>query len=218
MREEGLIGRSRARRRVQTTDSRHSFRVADNLLERRFTPQEVARPNRRGPFGWECGDITYLPTAHGWVYLATVKDLFSRRIVGWAVDDSLEATLVATAWQRALKTRGFAAQQGPELYHSDRGSQYCGELFQKILKRSGTQPSMSGKGECLDNAVAESFFGTLKAELLADQPERRFASKTQAALLVGDYIDNFYNSIRKHSALGNKCPIAFELAYQVNAQ
>ena len=77
---------------------------------------------------------------------------------------------------------------------------------------------MSGKGECLDNAVAESFFGTLKAELLADQPERRFASKTQAVLLVGDYIDNFYNSIRKHSALGNKCPIAFELAYQVNIQ
>jgi transposase InsO family protein len=213
MREEGLVGRSRARRRVQTTDSRHSYRVADNLLERRFTPQEVACPNR-----FWCGDITYLPTAHGWIYLATVKDLFSRRIVGWAVDDSLEATLVATAWHRALKTRGFTDYQGPLLYHSDRGSQYCGELFEKLLKRSGTQPSMSGKGECLDNAVAESFFGTLKAELLADQPERRFASKTQAALLVGDYIDNFYNSIRKHSALGNKCPIAFELAYQVNTQ
>jgi len=213
MREEGLVGRSRARRRVQTTDSRHSYRVADNLLERRFRPQQVARPNR-----FWCGDITYLPTTHGWVYLATVKDLFSRRIVGWALDDSLEASLVATAWQRALKTRGFVTQQGPELYHSDRGSQYCGTLFQELLKCSGTQPSMSGKGECLDNAVAESFFGTLKAELLADQPGDRFASKTQAALLVGDYIDNFYNSIRKHSALGNKCPIAFELAYQVNTQ
>ncbi len=211
MREEGLVGRSRARRRVQTTDSRHSYRVADNLLKRRFTPQQVARPNR-----FWCGDITYLSTAHGWVYLATVKDLFSRRIVGWAVDDSLEATLVATAWQRALRTRGFGACQGPVLYHSDRGSQYCGTLFQDLLKCSGTQPSMSGKGECLDNAVAESFFGTLKAELLADQPGDRFASKTQAALLVGDYIDNFYNSIRKHSALGNKCPIAFELAHQVS--
>ncbi len=105
-----MVGRSRARRRVQTTDSRHSYLVADNLLERRFTPQEVARPNR-----FWCGDITYLPTAHGWVYLATVKDLFSRRIVGWALDDSLEANLVATAWQRALKTRGFVTQQGPEL-------------------------------------------------------------------------------------------------------
>ncbi len=127
MREEGLVGRSRARRRVQTTDSRHNHRVADNLLERRFAPQEVARPNR-----FWCGDITYLPTANGWVYLATVKDLFSRRILGWAVDDSLEATLVATAWQRALKTRGFAALQGPELYHSDRGSQYCGDVVSEL--------------------------------------------------------------------------------------
>ena len=211
MKEEGLVGRSRARRRVQTTDSRHSYRVAENLLERRFTPQEVARPDR-----FWCGDITYLPTAQGWVYLATVKDLFSRRILGWAVDGSLESTLVATAWQRALKTRGFVRQQGPELYHSDRGSQYCATLFQDLLKCSGTQPSVSDRGECLDNAVAESFFGTLKAELLADQTERRFAGKTQAALLVSDYIDNFYNSIRKHSALGNKCPIAFELAYQLN--
>lgn len=213
MREEGLSGRSRVRRRVSTTDSRHSYRVADNLLSRRFTPQEVARPNR-----FWCGDITYLPTNCGWVYLATVKDLFSRRIVGWAVEDTLEATLVATAWQRGLETRGFGVDEGPELYHSDRGSQYCGELFQKLLKRSGTHASMSAKGECLDNAVAESFFGTLKAELLADQPGHRFASKTEAVLLVGDYIDNFYNSIRKHSALGNKCPIAFELAYQVNTQ
>lgn len=218
MREEGLSGRSRARRRVSTTDSRHSYLVADNLLERRFSPQEVSRPNR-----FWCGDITYLPPSSGWVYLAMVKDLFSRRIVGWAVDDTLEATLVATAWYRAMETRGFGAGEGPELYHSDRGSQYCSELFQKLLETSGTQPSMSAKGECLDNAAGalwagESFFGTLKAELLGDQPGCRFASKTQAALLVGDYIDNFYNSIRKHSALGNKCPIAFELAYQINTQ
>ena len=213
MREEGLRGRSRARRRVCTTDTRHSYRIADNLLSRRFTPQEVTRPDR-----FWCGDITYLPTAGGWVYLAMVKDLFSRRIVGWAIDDTLEATLVATAWQRALETRGYGAGQGPELHHSDRGSQYCGTLFQKLLEASGTRPSMSAKGECLDNAVAESFFGTLKSELLADQPERRFASKTEAALLVGDYIDDFYNPIRKHSALGNKCPIAFELAYQVNTK
>ena len=136
----------------------------------------------------------------------------------WAVEDSLEATLVATAWRRAMETRSFYAGEGPELYHSDRGSQYCGALFQKLLEASGTQPSMSAKGECLDNAVAESFFGTLKAELLADQPGHCFASKIEAALLVGDYIDNFYNSIRKHSALGNKCPIAFELARQINTQ
>jgi transposase InsO family protein len=216
MREEGLVGRSRARRCVRTTDSRHGYLVANNLLERRFAPQEVQRPNR-----FWCGDITYLPTAEGWLYLATVKDLFSRRILGWAMQDTLEATLVTTAWQQALKTRGYAPQQGelpqgPELYHSDQGSQYAGTLFQKLLLCCGTQPSMSRKGECLDNAVAESFFGTLKAELLGDQPQNRFSSKAQAVALVNDYIDNFYNPVRRHSALGHKSPIAFELAHQVN--
>jgi len=141
MRQEGLVGRSRSRRRVQTTDSRHRYGVANNLLERRFTPQEIGGLNR-----FWCGDITYLPTREGWLYLATVKDLFSRRIIGWAVDDNMEATLVAVAWQRALQTRGFVSTQGPELYHSDQGSQYAGTLFQELLKRSGTQPSMSGKG------------------------------------------------------------------------
>ena len=106
--------------------------------------------------------MTYLPPAHGWVYLATVKDIFSRRILGWALDDSLEATLVAAAWQRALRTRGFAACQGPILYHSDRGSQYCGTLFQDLRRCSGTQASIRGKGECLDNAVAESFLARSK--------------------------------------------------------
>ncbi len=92
--------------------------MADNLLERRFSPQEVARPNRFwcGDITYWCGDITYLPTTSGWVYLAMVKELFSRRIMGWAVEDTLEATLVATAWQRAMETRGFAAGEGPELY------------------------------------------------------------------------------------------------------
>lgn len=212
MREEGLVGRSRARRRVQTTNSQHSYPVANNLLERRFTPQQVGRPNR-----FWCGDITYLPTVEGWLYLATVKDLFSRRILGWAVQDTLETTLVTTAWQRALETRGYAPHQGPELYHSDRGSQYASVLFQGLLARSGTRVSMSGKGECLDNAVAESFFGTLKAELLGDQPGNCFTSKAQAKALVGDYIDNFYNLVRRHSALGNKSPLSFELMHQVNA-
>jgi putative transposase len=212
MREEGLVGRSRGRRRVQTTDSRHGYRVASNLLERRFAPQQVQRPNR-----FWCGDITYLPTAEGWLYLATVKDLFSRRILGWALQDTLETTLVTTAWQQALKTRAYARQQGPELYHSDQGSQYASGLFQELLACSGTQASMSRKGECVDNAVAESFFGTLKAELLADQPGARFASKALAVALVNDYIDNFYNRVRRHSALGHKSPIAFELAHQVKA-
>jgi putative transposase len=117
------------------------------------------------------------------MYLAAVKDLFSRRIVGWAIDDTLESSLVIAAWQRALTVRGFSSQEGPQLYHSDRGSQYAGTLFQELLQRSGTQSSMSGKAECLDNAVAESFFGTLKAELLAGQGGGRFTSKMQAMVL-----------------------------------
>lgn len=116
MKQNGLVGRSRARCRVVTTDSRHALPLAPNLLARRFRPEEVGRPNR-----FWCGDITYLPTREGWLYLAMVKDLFSRRIVGWALGETLEASLVETAWQRALQTRGFACHQGPELYHSDRG-------------------------------------------------------------------------------------------------
>jgi len=208
MKQNGLVGRSRAGRRVMTTHSCHALPVAANVLARRFTPQEVGRANR-----FWCGDITYLPTREGWLYLATVKDLFSRRIVGWALGETMEATLVETAWKRALHARGFAFDQGPELYHSDRGSQYASHLFQDLLACSGTQASMSRKGECLDNAVAESFFGTLKAELLGDQPRGRFASKWQTWELVGDYIDNFYNLVRRHSALGYKSPIAFELAH-----
>jgi len=210
MKQNGLVGRSRARQRVTTTDSRHAYPVAHNLLERRFAPTDVARPNR-----FWCGDITYLPTQEGWLYLATVKDLFSRRILGWALGETLEATLVEAAWKRALHTRGFTPHQGPELYHSDRGSQYASYRFQDLLADSGTQSSMSRRGECLDNAVAESFFGTLKAELLGDQIDGRFGNKRQALHLVGDYIDNFYNVVRRHSALGYKSPIAFELAHRL---
>lgn len=216
MKQNGLVGRSRARRRVTTTNSRHAWPVAHNLLERRFAPTEVARPNR-----FWCGDITYLPTQEGWLYLATVKDVFSRRVLGWALSETLEATLVESAWNRALHTRGFAPHQGPELYHSDRGSQYASYLFQDLLERCGTRASMSRKGRVpsgqdLDNAVAESFFGTLKAELLGDQPGRCFQSKRRTLELVKDYIDNFYNPVRRHSALGYKSPIAFELAHRMN--
>lgn len=209
MRQAGLKGVCRGCRVPRTTQSKHRLPVAPNLLERRFAPAQVGGLNR----AW-CGDITYLPTDEGWMYLATVKDLFSRRIVGWAVDDTLESSLVIAAWQRALAVRGFSSQEGPQLYHSDRGSQYAGTLFQELLKRSGTQSSMSGKGECLDNAVAESFFGTLKAELLAGQGGGRFTSKMQAMVLVSDYIENFYNRVRLHSTLGYRSPVTFELAHQ----
>jgi putative transposase len=210
MRQQGLRGRCRGRRVVGTTDSRHALPVAPNLLARRFAPQEVGRLNR-----FWCGDITYVPTVEGWQYLATVQDLFSRRIIGWAMSDRLEANVVERAWQRALLTRGFSRKQGPELYHSDRGSQYASQLFQAALACAGTQCSMSEKGDCYDNAVAESFFGTYKAELLGDQPQGRFGSKVEAQVLTADYIENFYNPVRRHSSLDYKSPVAFELAQQV---
>lgn len=210
MQQEGLVGRSRRRRRLSTTDSRHTLPVASNLLARCFTPEEIGSMNR-----FWCGDITYVATVEGWQYLAMVQDLFSRRIIGWAMSDTLETSLVEHAWQQALRTRGFGSGQGPHLYHSDRGSQYASDLFQEALARSGTQCSMSGKGVCYDNAVAESFFGTYKAELLADQPGSRFVSKAQAWALTADYIDNFYNPVRRHSTLGHKSPMAFELAHQM---
>lgn len=196
MRQSGLVGRSRARKRISTTDSRHAQPVAANVLARCFAPHEVARPNR-----YWCGDITYLPTREGWLYLATVQDLFSRRILGWALGESLESILVEDAWKRALQARGFTLGQGPNLYHSDRGSQYASYAFQALLAQAKTQASMSGRAQCLDNAVAESFFGTLKAELLNDQPSRCFVCKVAAHELVADYIDHFYNTVRRHSAL-----------------
>ncbi len=212
MHQEGLVGRSRAPRRHTTCQACPGFLAAANLLQRRFSPAAVERVNR-----FWCGDITYLPTAEGWLYLAAVKDLFSRRIIGWAVADTLATELVEVAWQRALHTRGFSPQQGPELYHSDQGSQYASTVFQDLLTRAGTQASMSRRGNCLDNAVAESFFGTLKAELLADQPQSCFPSKAQAFELVRDYIENFYNPVRRHSALGSKSPIVFELEQQLKS-
>lgn len=117
MREHELRGRCRRRRVVRTTDSRHALPVAPNLLQRRFAPAQVEQLNR-----FWCGDITYVPTDEGWLYLATVQDMFSRRVVGWAMSETLEADLVAQAWQQALRTRGFGRGQGPQLYHSDRGS------------------------------------------------------------------------------------------------
>lgn len=210
MQQAGLKGVCRGRRRPQTTQSNHRLPIANNLLERRFTPQDVGGLNR----AW-CGDITYIPTSEGWLYLATVKDLFSRRIVGWSLGESLEAELVCDAFERAVATRGFAGLKGTEkLFHSDRGSQYASELFGKVLKKHGFVPSMSRKANCWDNAVAESFFGTYKSELLAEQPGGKFVSKEQASRLTADYIENFYNRVRLHSTLDYRSPVLFELAHQ----
>lgn len=137
MREAGLRGVWRGRRKPRTTNSNHRLPIADNLLERRFSPEQVGGLNQV----W-CGDITYIPTAEGWLYLATVKDLFSRSIVGWSLGESLEASLVCDAFERAVHTRGSAGLAGTgKLFHSDRGSQYASELFGKVLEKHGFVPS-----------------------------------------------------------------------------
>ena len=144
-----------------------------------------------------------------------MQDLFSRRIVGWSLGESLEADLVCDAFERAVKTRGFACLMGTgKLFHLDRGSQYASELFGKVLKKHGFVASMSRKANCWDNAVAESFFGTYKSELVAEQPAARFASREQAYRLTADYIENFYNRVRLHSTLDYRSPVMFELAHQ----
>jgi len=195
MRAQGLWGRRRRAFRA-TTDSQHSFPAAQNLLARNFTapaPDQV----------W-VSDITYLPVAEGWEYLATVMDLCSRRIVGWAMQSTLERSLTLSALEMAIARR----RPGPGLiHHSDRGSQYaCGD-YQDLLARQGMIPSMSRKGDVWDNAPKESFFGTLKSELVHawSRPPRAEARRE-----VFDFIEVFYNRQRLHSSLGYQSPAVFE--------
>lgn len=212
MREASLRGVCRGRVKPRTTQSDPRLPVAPNLLERGFTPQQIGGLNRV-----LCGDITYVATTQGWLYLATVQDLFSRRIIGWALGESLEAELVNEAFERAMQIRegcGPTYQKQFKLFHSDRGSQYGSWLFKNELKKYGFVASMSRRGDCWDNAVAESFFGTYKSELVEQQPGGRFASKAQACELTTDYIENFYNRVRLHSTLDYRSPVAFELAHQ----
>ena len=195
MQGEGLRARVRRRFRV-TTDARHSEPIALNVLERRFT---VAEPDRV----W-AGDITYVATREGWLYLAVVLDLASRRVIGWAMRHALERTLTLDALRMALAQRSPAPGV---LHHSDRGSQYaCGE-YQALLARHGIRGSMSRRGDCWDNAVVESFFATLKTELV-DGADWRTREEARAALF--EYIELWYNRQRRHSALGYVSPVQYE--------
>ena len=195
MREQGL--RARPKRRFQTTtDSRHGLPVAANQLDRQFT---VAAPN----VAW-VSDITYLWTRQGWLYLAVILDLFSRRVVGWALSDQIDRRLALDALGMALRNR--RPERGL-LFHSDRGSQYASDDFQACLSAHGMICSMSRKGNCWDNAVAESFFSTLKLELVHDAD---WGTHDQALAAVAEYIEIFYNTQRRHSALGYISPVAFE--------
>jgi len=197
MREEGLEGQRKRRFRV-TTDSRHSLPIAPNKLNRDFS---VSAPNKV----WVT-DITYIWTREGWLYLAAILDLFSRRVVGWSMDSHIDRDLAIDALDMALRTRR------PELglvHHSDRGVQYASGDYQRRLQDSGIVCSMSRKGDCWDNAVAESFFSTLKAELVH---RTDYVSRSQARASVFEYIEVFYNTRRRHSALGYVSPVEHEHA------
>lgn len=195
MRENGLKAFQK-RRFKRTTDSAHGGLIAPNMLDQDF---ETTGPNEK----WGV-DISYIWTAEGWLYLAIVLDFFSRRIIGWAVSDRLKKDLALSALERAI-----AIRRPPEdvIHHSDRGSQYCSDTYQNLLKRHGFIISMSGKGNCYDNAMVETVFRTIKSELVW---RTIYKTRSQAQTHIGTYIDAFYNPRRRHSALGYKSPIEFE--------
>ena len=195
MRENGLVARQK-RRLKRTTDSEHAWPVAPNLLSQNF---ETDQPDRK----WGA-DISYIWTAQGWLYLAIVLDLHSRRVIGWATSDRLKRSLAIDALRRAIKNRNPAPGL---LHHSDRGSQYCSVDYQAELRKHGILISMSGKGNCYDNSMVETFFKTIKSELIWSVA---WQTRQQAENAIARYIDGFYNPVRRHSSLNFQSPIAFE--------
>jgi putative transposase len=196
MKERQIRAKSRRKFVPKTTDSRHDCPAAGNVLDRRF---EAASPDRK----W-AADITYIPTDQGWLYLAGVIDLCSRKVVGWSMADSLATTLASDALKMAVARR--APAEGL-LHHSDRGVQYASEDYQRLLETRGMRVSMSGKGDCWDNAAMESFWATLKTELVNHE---RYATHDQARVSIFEYIEVFYNRQRIHSSLGYVSPDTFE--------
>jgi len=196
MREQQIRPKTRPRFIPRTTDSNHQQPVAPNRLDRQFN---VDRPNQK----WVV-DITYIPTDQGWLYLAGVMDLCSRMIVGWSMAEHMKTDLVHDALTMAI------ARRGPHpglLHHSDRGVQYASDAYQHLLELHGMESSMSAKGDCWDNACAESFWATLKKELIHLE---RYATRDEARQSIFEYIEVFYNRQRLHSSLGYKSPEAFE--------
>jgi transposase InsO family protein len=201
MKEAGVAGHRPRRRGPVTTDSRHGFAVAPNLLARQF---DVSAPNQV----W-AGDITYIWTAEGWLYLSVLLDLYSRKVVGWAMSSQIDTALVQDALQMALGRRCPAAGV---LHHSDRGSQYASHAYQNTLATWGIVGSMSEKGAWLDNAVAERFFGSVKQEWTS---HGHYATRQEARDDIIAYIEMFYNSYRKHAYLGYVSPNDYEKCAQV---
>jgi transposase InsO family protein len=196
MRLHNIRGKRRGRRRVKTTDSAHNLPVAPNLLNRQF---EADAPNQK----WVT-DITYIPTEQGWLYLAVILDLFSRRVVGWSMDSTMHASLIKNALRMAIVHR---QPQAGLLHHSDRGSQYAGFVYQSLLSEQQMVVSMSRTADCYDNAAMESFFGTLKCELVHD---RHYCTRDEARQDIFEFIEVFYNRKRLHSTLGYRSPVKYE--------
>ena len=198
MRQHKIRAKTRRRFVPRTTDSTHRKPVADNLLARDF---EASEPNRK----W-VADITYVPTDEGWLFCAAVLDCFSRKIVGWAMCDGMPTDLVADALKMALLHR---QPDGDLIHHSDRGVQYASDDYQQLLTDYGITVSMSGRGDCYDNAMMESFWATLKTELIH---QAHYAARQQARQSIFEYIEVFYNRQRLHSSLGYLSPEMFEAA------
>jgi transposase InsO family protein len=195
MREEGVAAKTKRKFRC-TTDSNHARPVAENVVDRRFEPEGADRV-------W-AADITYIPTGEGWLYLAAVEDLHSRRIVGWSMGERIDSRLVVDALEMAVSRRSPGAGL---VAHSDRGSQYASEHYQRLLAGHGIVCSMSRRGNCWDNAPMESFFATLKKELVHDED---YATREEARASLFEFIEVFYNRVRRHSSLDYKSPVEYE--------
>jgi len=198
MKQAGIQAKTMKKFRVSTTDSNHRQPIAENVVNRDFAP---SAPNRT----W-VADITYVPTQEGWLYLAAVEDLYSRKIVGWSMSERIDSRLVVDALEMAVERQlpgdGLIA-------HSDRGVQYASEHYRELLTRHGITCSMSRRGNCWDNAPMESFFATLKKELIHLE---NYETRAAARHSIFEYIEVFYNRVRRHSALNYLSPVNFELA------
>ena len=197
MKEVGVVVKMKRKFKVRTTDSNHNYNISPNRLQRDFrtnVPDKVY-----------VGDITYIRTQQGWLYLAVVIDLFSRKVVGWSMDANMETPLVNNALQMALHTRKPSSQL---IWHTDRGSQYASDFHRELLAEHNILQSMSRKGDCWDNAVSESFFHSLKTELVHHE---RFKTRAEANQAIFEYIEVFYNRQRLHSTNGYMSPVNYEL-------
>lgn len=211
MKQQGLRGKCKSKFKI-TTKTNPKRALAPNLLVQHFRAEA---PNQK----W-AADITYIPTKEGWLYLAIVLDIYSRRVVGWAMSERMTDDLTLKALRMALQRR--TAQSKTDfsglIFHSDKGSQYASSAFRLELQKHRITQSMSGKGNCFDNAVSESFFATLKTEEVKPQGKLGYNTRRQAATAIFDYIETFYNRTRRHSTLGFLSPLDFENQNQHNAR